>query len=111
MERCPDFNPLKYSRDVYSSHWDKEADCLYSILFKEENTLTYIVGVRTAALQVRDFELSRISSLFFSRLTTRDEIRSALKSRFTIRDGTEIVKSRTIAIFTKSQAAMKMCKG
>ena len=59
----------------------------------------------------RDFELSRISSLFFSRLTIRDGIRSALKSRFTIRDGTEIVKSRTIAIFTKSQAVRKMCKG
>ena len=38
MERCPDFNPLKYSRNVYSSHWGKEADCLHSILFEEGNT-------------------------------------------------------------------------
>ena len=58
MERCPDFNPLKYSRDVYSSHWDKEADCLHSILFEEWNTLTCIVGVRTAALQVGKQQLS-----------------------------------------------------
>ncbi|GAY55824.1 hypothetical protein CUMW_167050, partial [Citrus unshiu] len=58
MERCPDFNPLKYSRDVYSSHWGKEADCLHSILFEEGNTPTCIVGVRTAALQVGEQQLS-----------------------------------------------------
>ena len=35
----------------------------------------------------RNFELSRISSLFFSRLTIRDESQSELKSQFTIWDG------------------------
>ena len=35
MERCPYFNSLKYSRNVYSSHWGKKADCLHPILFKE----------------------------------------------------------------------------
>ena len=38
MERCPDFNSLKYLRDVYFSHWDKKANWLHSILFEEENT-------------------------------------------------------------------------
>ncbi|GAY35789.1 hypothetical protein CUMW_018550 [Citrus unshiu] len=74
MERCPDFNPLKYSRDVYSSHWDKVADCLHSILFEEGNTPTCIVGVRSAALQVGEQQLSplgqRPSGLILSSLFT-----------------------------------------
>ena len=57
MEHCPNFNPLKYSRDVYSSHWGKEADCLHSILFEERNIPTCIVGVRTAALQLEEQQL------------------------------------------------------
>ncbi|KAL9462017.1 hypothetical protein AB3S75_000082 [Citrus x aurantiifolia] len=44
MERCPDFNPLKYSRDVYYSHWGKEADCLHSNLIEEGNTPTMHCG-------------------------------------------------------------------
>ena len=39
MERCPDFNPLKYSRNVYSSLLDKRADCLHSNLIEEGNTI------------------------------------------------------------------------
>ena len=35
MKPCPDCNPLKYSRNVYFSHWGKEADCLHSNLIKE----------------------------------------------------------------------------
>ncbi|KAL9439363.1 hypothetical protein AB3S75_024928 [Citrus x aurantiifolia] len=57
MERCPDFNPLKYSRDVYSSHLSKEADCLHSNLFEEGRPPQCIVGVRTAALQVGEQQL------------------------------------------------------
>ena len=80
MERCPDFNPLKYSRDVYSSHWGKEADCLHSILFEEENTPACIVGVRTAAaLTTRpkaeyfnDINIAEADNLFFGlQLVTR----------------------------------------
>ena len=63
MELCPNFNPLKYSRDVYSSHWGKEADCLHSILFEKRNTPTYIVGVRTAALQLGKQQLSPLGLL------------------------------------------------
>ena len=44
MERCPDFNPLKYSRDVYFSHLGKKADCLHSNLIKEKNTPTIHCG-------------------------------------------------------------------
>ena len=40
MERCPNFNHLKYSRDVYSSHLSKGTDCLHSNLIKKENTPT-----------------------------------------------------------------------
>ncbi|GAY64379.1 hypothetical protein CUMW_233070 [Citrus unshiu] len=40
MERCPDFNPHKYLRDVYSSHLDKEEDYLHLNLIEEENTPT-----------------------------------------------------------------------
>ena len=58
MERCPDLNPLKYSRDVYSSHWGKKANCLHSNLIEEGNTPICIVGVRTAALQAGEQQLS-----------------------------------------------------
>ena len=40
MERCPDFNPHKYSRDVYSSHLGKGEDCLHSNLIEQGNTPT-----------------------------------------------------------------------
>ena len=40
MERCLDFNLLKYSMDVYSSHLGKREDCLHSNLIEEENTPT-----------------------------------------------------------------------
>ena len=40
IERCPDFNPFKYSRDVYSSHLSKEIDYLHSNLIKKKNTPT-----------------------------------------------------------------------
>ena len=40
MERCPDFNPHKYSRDAYSSHLGKEEDSLHSNLIEEQNTPT-----------------------------------------------------------------------
>ncbi|GAY57060.1 hypothetical protein CUMW_176510 [Citrus unshiu] len=40
MEHCPDFNPHKYSRDVYSSFLGKGEDYLHSILIEKENTLT-----------------------------------------------------------------------
>ena len=58
MERCPDFNPLKYSRDVYSSHLGKKTDCLHSNLLEEGRPPQCIVGVRTAALQVGEQQLS-----------------------------------------------------
>ena len=35
IERCSDFNPLKYSRDVYSSQWGKEAAFTQFYLRKE----------------------------------------------------------------------------
>ena len=40
MELYPDFNPHKYSRDVYSSLLGKEEDYLHSILIKKRNTPT-----------------------------------------------------------------------
>ena len=50
IERCSNFNPLKYLKNVYSSLLEKRTDCLHSNLIKEKNTPQYIVGVRTAAL-------------------------------------------------------------
>ena len=40
MELCPDFNPHKYSRDVYSLLLGKGEDYLHSILIEEENNPT-----------------------------------------------------------------------
>ena len=53
MERYPDFNPHKYSRNVYSSLLGKKEDYLHSI-FNEGRKYPHhaFVGVRTAALQL-----------------------------------------------------------
>ena len=58
MKRCPNFNSLKYSRDVYSSHLSKEVECLHSNLIEERNIPTMHYGVRTAALQLGEQQLS-----------------------------------------------------
>ena len=51
MERCSNFNPLKYSRDVYSSYLGKEADCLHSNLIEKKNTPTIHCGGSNCCLE------------------------------------------------------------
>ena len=44
MEFCPDFNPHKYLRDIYSSLLGKGEDYFHSILIEEEITPQYFCG-------------------------------------------------------------------
>ena len=42
MERSPNFNPLKYSRDIYSSHLNKRKNYFYLNLIEKKILPQYI---------------------------------------------------------------------
>ena len=63
MKHWPDFNPHKYSRDVYSLHLGKEENCIHSNLIEEWNIPTiHLWGFKLK------FNLN-LPSLKFNRLT------------------------------------------